>query len=84
MDLNPFPDWAEHNRRAQRGLRAFCDTVATLVTAGHISPETAGRRLDRLGVPFEAQCRIVREALQLRELCPEPEEFAQLEGTHAP
>ena len=84
MDLNPFPDWAEHDRRAQRGLRAFCDNVATLVTAGHISPETAGRRLDRLGVPFEAQCRIVREALQVRELCPEPEEFAQLEVTHAP
>lgn len=83
MNLNPFPEWAQHDRRLQRGLRAFCDNVATLVTAGHISPETAGRRLERFGVPLDAQCRIVREALLVRELCPEPEEFAQLEGNHA-
>jgi len=81
MNLNPFPEWAQHDRRLQHGLRAFCDNVATLVTAGHISPETAGRRLERLGVPFEDQCRIVREALLVRELCPEPEEFLELEAT---
>lgn len=81
MNLNPFPEWAQHDRRLQRGLRAFCDNVATLVTAGHISPETAGRRLDRLGVPLDAQCRIVREALLVRELCPEPEEFLKLDAS---
>jgi len=42
MNLNPFPEWAQHDRRLQHGLRAFCDNVATLVTAGHISPEQAG------------------------------------------
>ena len=84
MNLNPFPEWAQHDRRLQRGLRAFCDNVATLVTAGHISPETAGRRLERLGVPFDAQCRIVQDALAVRDLCPEPEAFIELGVSHAP
>lgn len=80
MNTNPFPEWS-HDRRTRHGLRGFCDGVAWLVSTGRISPETAGRRLERLGVPFEAQCRIVREALAVRELCPEPEEFLELEAS---
>ena len=80
MNTNPFPDWS-HDRRIRLGLRGFCDGVAWLVSVGHIDPDTAGRRLDRLGIPFEAQCRIVRDALAVRELCPEPEHFLELETT---
>ena len=83
MNTNPFPEWS-HNRHTRHTLRLFCESSARLVTAGLLDADTAGRFLDRAGVPFEDQCRIVREALAVREICPEPEEFTQLEAACDP
>ena len=80
MNTNPFPDWS-HDRRIRHARRRFCESVASLLTAGHIDADRAGLLLDRVGVPFEDQCRIVRDALAVRELCPEPEYFLELETT---
>ena len=80
MNMNPFPEWS-HDRRTRHALRLFCESTARLVTAGLLDADTAGLFLDRAGVPFEDQCRIVREALAVRELCPEPEEFLDLEAS---
>ena len=80
MNTNPFPDWS-HDRRIRHARRRFCESVASLLTAGHIDANRARLLLDRVGVPFEDQCRIVRDALAVRELCPEPEHFLELETT---
>lgn len=80
MNTNPFPDWS-HDRRIRHARRRFCESVASLLTAGHIDADRAGLLLDRVGVPFEGQCRIVRDALAVRELCPESKHVLELETT---
>lgn len=72
MGLTTYPNWAHGDRRAKQVLQDYCDGVAALVTSGLLDPGMAGAMLDKHGVPFDAQCRIVKEAIHGQQACPDP------------
>lgn len=57
-----------NDRRSQtnRLRRALCDSVVAKLAAARTTAENAGRELERAGVPFAVQCRLVSEGLRKR------------------
>lgn len=51
-----------NDRRENDAMRALCQQWFGCVTRGEASPEQAAKILDRAGVPFEVQCRVLMTA----------------------
>lgn len=50
------------DRRSDHAMRALCAEWFNRVMRGEAGVEEAGHALDRAGVPFETQCRLMIES----------------------